>query len=456
MNNISRRKFIKKTMIIGAAATAFPTSLFTGGSTSFSAEIASPVLSYPPYLGKPTYSTITVNLVAGEKPIDCFLEFRRKTETNDKSWFQTKIFSINADTPADILLEPLIPGTIYEYQVHARLKGAGDFETLTANTFMTQRKDSSPFSFAMISDSHIAPNYQDRLEILSDISASILARKPDFMLMLGDNIQTFTSHGGPMTEERFGPMLYSLLRQGLGDLPASAPVFKVIGNWEGENGWHPDRERGWARKARMAWIPNPGPDTYPEGGNEHEDYYGFAWGDLLCLVITVTGYTLSDHVYQGAIGTGDDWSLGKEQRDWLYDQLSKSNAKWKLLFIHHTVGGNAGGDTDTRYGRGGGQAAGTGEQKLIHQWMRKFGVKALFYGHDHVFTDIPVDGIHYVCVGSAGAPWKFPKENTGYERYWTESGYTWVDVHKDKLTVSFVKPDALNPEGELLYNLDIV
>jgi hypothetical protein len=202
-------------------------------------------------------------------------------------------------------------------------------------------------------------------------------------------------------------------------------------------------------------MPNPGTNTYPEGGNEYEDYYGFTWGDVLCLALTVTGYTPSDHVYQGSIGTGDDWTLGKKQRDWLYNQLSKSNAKWKLLFIHHTVGGKAGDDINTRYGRGGGQAAGTGEQKLIHQWMRKFNVKALFYGHDHVFTDIPVDGIHYVCVGSAGAPWKFTREQTGYKKYWPESGYTWVDVNRDKLTVLFVKPDPLKPEGEVLHKFDI-
>ena len=124
----------------------------------------------------------------------------------------------------------------------------------------------------MIADSHITPNQPDRLKILSDISRSILARRPDFLLMLGDNIQTFTSHGGPMTEERFGPILYYILRHGLGSLPASVPVFNVIGNWEGENGWHTEKHRSWARKARMSWIPNPLPETYPEGGSEYGDY----------------------------------------------------------------------------------------------------------------------------------------------------------------------------------------
>ena len=93
--------------------------------------------------------------------------------------------------------------------------------------------------------------------------------------MLGDNIQTFTSHGGPMVEPSFGPLLYLILRKGLGDLAAAVPVFTAVGNWEGENGWHPERERNWARQARKKYVCNPNSTTYPEGGSEAEDYYGF-------------------------------------------------------------------------------------------------------------------------------------------------------------------------------------
>ena len=87
--------------------------------------------------------------------------------------------------------------------------------------------------------------------------------------------------------------------------------------------------------------------------------------------------------------------------------------------------------------------------------MRKFNVNVLFYGHDHVFTDIPVNGIHYICAGSAGAPWKFTIDETGYEKYWPDSGYTWVDVREDKLTISFIRPDTLKPEGMILHQFDI-
>ena len=154
-------------------------------------------------------------------------------------------------------------------------------------------------------------------------------------------------------------------------------------------------------------------------------------------------------------GRKDDWTLGDKQRTWLQRQLAGSQARWKFLFIHHPVGGNAGDQMNSQYGRGGGRAARVGEQGLIHEWMRRYGVQALFYGHDHVFTDTVVDGIHYICVGSAGAPWKFKTEETGYEKFWAPSGFTWVEVGPESSRVSFLRPDAQIAEGVVLHSFDL-
>ena len=455
MRKISRREFIKNAAIAGTVATAFPKAILIQNGRAASKETSMPLLLNPPYLSRPTQSSITINLVAAERDIICYLKFRQAATSPNEPWQQTDMFSIKTITPIDIVLRNLMPGTLYQYEGHARHEDSDTFQVVWDNKFMTQRQQSSGFSFAVISDSHIAPRFGDRFEILSEISSSILTKRPDFLLMLGDNIQTFTSHGGPMIEEKFGPMLYSALRHGLSDLPSSVPVFTVIGNWEGENGWHPARERNWAQQARRAWLPNPDAGTYPEGGSENEDYYGFTWGNVLFLVLNVTGYTPADHRLQSFVGKADDWTLGEKQKAWLYRQLSNSNARWKLLFIHHTVGGNAGDDVNSRYGRGGGQAARTGEQALIHEWMLQFGVQALFYGHDHVFTDNQVDGIHYICVGSAGAPWKFPESVTGYKDYWTSSGFTWVDIEQNKLKISFISPHDVNDEEKVLASFSI-
>ena len=410
------------------------------------------VLSLPPLLAKPTATSITLNIVAGDAQLAWYVTYRPQGAGKDQGWLKTGEKTVAAHSASEASLGGLRPDARYDYRIHARQPGSRSFAVAASGSFRTQKLLAGSFSFAVISDSHITPFHKDRLEVLSRVSTSVLKRKPDFLLMLGDNIQTFTSHGGPVTDPKFGPLLYGLLRQGLGDLTASTPIFLANGNWEGENGWHSAREREWAKAARKAYFPNPEPDTYQQGGSPDQDYYGFAWADALFLVLNVTGYTKTTHTLNSLAGESDDWTLGEKQKEWLEVQLARSRAKWKLLFIHHTVGGKAGDDANSRYGRGGGRAAKVGEQAVVHGWMRRFGVQALFYGHDHVFTDMVVDGIHYTCVGSAGAPWKFTTEETGYEKYWTPSGFTWVDVTQDSLRVSFLAPKADGSEDEILHS----
>jgi hypothetical protein len=416
---------------------------------------AESLLGGVPLLGRPTASSITVNIAAGEQPVICHITYREAGLNEKEGSLKSGDYRIDADSTAEITLTSLKPDTRYDYRIHLRRQDSDESIVGAADSFNTQRLQAGEFSFALLSDSHITPFHAERLKILAGTSASILSRRPEFLLMLGDNIQTFTSHGGPMTDRKHGPSLYRLLRRGLGTLPGSIPVFTLNGNWEGENGWHPREERSWARAARKAHFPNPGPDTYPQGGSPDEDYYGFTWGDALFLILNVTGYTTTSHVLNSAAGREDDWTLGEKQKAWLQEQLAGSKARWKLLFIHHTVGGNAGDDANSRYGRGGGRAAKTGEQALVHSWMRRFGVQALFYGHDHVFTDVAVEGIHYVCVGSAGAPWKFGTAETGYEKFWTPSGFTWVDVSRESLRVSFIGASEAVAGGQMLHSFVI-
>jgi 3',5'-cyclic AMP phosphodiesterase CpdA len=413
------------------------------------------LLGFVPLLARPTASSITVNIVAGGEPVVCRATYWEAGQNENANAMSSEEVKIGADSTAEIVLTSLKADTRYNYRIHAGRQDSEESAVVATNSFTTQKLQPGEFSFALLSDSHITPFHQERLEILTRASSSILNRKPGFLLMLGDNIQTFTSHGGPMADKKHGPYLYRLLRQGLANLPGSIPIFTLNGNWEGENGWHPLEERSWAKAARKALFPNPGPTTYPQGGSPDEDYYGFTWGDALFLILNVTGYTPTSHTLNSAAGKQDDWTLGEKQKAWLHAQLAGSKARWKLLFLHHTVGGNAGDAANSRYGRGGGKAAKTGEQALIHSWMRQFGVQALFYGHDHVFTDIAVDGIHYICVGSAGAPWKFGTEETGYERFWTPSGFTWVDVSRESLRIAFIGASETVAGGEMLHSFVI-
>ncbi len=451
---ITRRNFVKSSLLFGASATVGSSLLLPNDSIAQKSEPSTTPFLCPPFLGRPTDTSITMNLVGGEQPVFFFIKYGGKN-SRENEWRQTETFAIKPYAAKEIDLKGLSPETGYRYQIHTRMGSEKTFTATSAASFSTRRGSKTPFSFALFSDSHINPFERSRYTVLNQVTTAILQRKPDIALMLGDNIQTFTSHGGPMTEERFGPVLYTYLRHAIGNLPSSVPLFSALGNWEGENGWHPEYQREWAREARLSFIPSPMSDTYPEGGSASGDYYGFNWGDALFLVLNVTGYTTIDHSMGSPIGKPNDWTLGEHQKQWLYETLSSSKAKFKFIFIHHTIGGNAGDDMNSRYGRGGGRAAFVGEQATIHKWLKDFNVQALFYGHDHVFTDIPVDGIHYVCVGSAGAPWKFDTKETGYDNYWTPSGYTWVDVEAEKVTVSFIAAGNQIPEEKTLHRFEI-
>ena len=242
----------------------------------------------------------------------------------------------------------------------------------------------------------------------------------------------------PPPDSAWARLAYLNFRRMMGDTLGRAAHFPVIGNWDGENGCNTADEIERSRSQRLLYLPGPNPTTYPEGGGANDDYYAFTWGDALFVVLNVMTYTPTCHLLDIDPGEPDDWTLGAAQLAWLEDTLARSSARWKFTFIHHTVGGNAGNPVDSAYGRGGGRAAMIGEQATVHDMLKRHGVQIFFYAHDHVFTDMVVDGIHYTLPGSAGAPWKFTTGETGYTDYWPDSGYGRVNVGPNRVTVDFV------------------
>ena len=227
----------------------------------------------------------------------------------------------------------------------------------------------------------------------------------------------------------------------------------LIGNWEGESGKLPADSAARVADARRRFTPNPNDHTYPQGGSSNEDYFAFEWGPVLFVILNVQSYTVPSgerHNRGADVTVVEDWTLGSAQFGWMEQTLSSSDHPFKFVCIHHAVGGNGATENATLYGRGGPRAAGVGEQKLVHEAMREFGVQTFFYGHDHVFVDEMIDDIHYTLPGSCGAPWKFGREITGYGRYWGDSGHARLTVRPDQATVSFV-----NQAGQILHEFAV-
>ena len=374
-------------------------------------------------------------------------------------------------------VDGLAPGRRYVYEVSAPSAagqspagktGAPDSSgplgpslVLYAGSAVTAPAPGTPFSFALITDTHIEPRdpvpsgdtvlddfYGTMESTLLAVTAEVAAAKPDFVINLGDMLDYHLfGFNVPPPDASWARLGYLNYRRLLGDTVGNAAHFPVIGNWDGESGCNTPDEIARSMSQRLLYAPGPGPDTYPEGGSANGDYYAFTWGDALFVVLNVMTYTPTCHLLGSGSGVADDWTLGATQLAWLDQTLAQASSKWRFLFIHHTVGGAAGDPDDTAYGRGGGQAAYVGEQATIHAMMLQYGVQVFFYAHDHVFTDMVVDGIHYLLPGSAGAPWKFDSSETGYAHYWPDSGYARVQVAPERAEIDLVSIDGDVLEG---------
>ncbi len=370
-------------------------------------------------------------------------------------------------------IDQLSEGTTYEYRVVDVTDPQSEKE-LFRGEFRTKPLSGSPFVFDVIADSHVyardftaseleqyplpeshaemyARQKASAISLLPIIASNMAGDGPDFIVHLGDIIDF---HGfefeNPPPDGTWTRKAYLEYRQLLGDLLGNTAHFAVIGNWEGENGYLTDEEISYSREQRLLYLPGPSSTTYPQGGSGASDYYAFTWGDALIVVLNVMTYTPTAHLLGESPGLPDDWTLGDDQLLWLQDVLKSSSSRWKFVCIHHTVGGNGGDYENSVYGRGGGRAAHVGEQAVVHDLMLQYGVQLFFYGHDHVFTDMVVDGIHYTLPGSAGAPWRFVSADTGYKNYWPDSGHARVNVKQDKVVVDFV-----TFSGEVLHSFDV-
>lgn len=84
--------------------------------------------------------------------------------------------------------------------------------------------------------------------------------------------------------------------------------------------------------------------------------------------------------------------MDKRQVDWLVNELSKDSSDWKIAFCHHppySSGGKHGSDAQFR--------------EVVEPIFVKYGVNAVFTGHDHFYERIkPQKGIFYFVSGAGG------------------------------------------------------
>jgi len=410
-----------------------------------------------------------------------------------------------ANAPIEIKLENLEPNTQYYYRIRYKKPENREYIEGEERTFNTQKPKGEQFSFAILSDEHagdyhLYPTNEDDIELYKTTLQNVASSSPDFYISLGDFAEPEYYLGRDSYNLQEAIDRYLIQRKYIDEIAHSIPFYLVLGNHEGEQGWYYYFENddinnlaAIALKARRDIIPNPYPDGFYTGnvdklhGDYREDYYSWEWGDALFVVLDPYHYTKRKphDVGEGGFGTHNnwDWTLGKEQYDWLYDTLHESDAKWKFVFTHHLVSSNNG-----FYGRGGIEAAKYkvdnkssyewgGESPKgkyvfhnkrpgwdhgpIHDMLVGANVTIVFHGHDHFFAKQDLDGIVYLeCPKSGNSDYSYGFKTNGkyiYGDFLPNSGHINVTVDPEFVNLEYVRSylpgDGNN--GEVAYNYTI-
>jgi hypothetical protein len=463
----------------------------------------------PPILGRPTQSSVTLNtmnLLSVDFYIDC------GTEPGHYTFYTIPLLDLPPAEPVDLAVYGLVPDRRYYYRVRYREAGQGTYEAGPEATFHTQRAQSSEFVFTIQADAqiydaiHDADRYERGCRLYEVCLANALADNPDFHIDMGDMASTELRDRNAWTAQEALDR-YLTQRGFLGQLCHSAPFFFVLGNHEGEQGWRAANESDslevWSTRARKMVIPNPVADGFYTGGDDstagcgpRENYYAWEWGDALFVVLdpfwhtTTKPHNYFDDEYIGSENAWD-WTLGRDQYDWLYDTLHESGARWKFVFCHHMTGGVHSGPLRTPYGRGGIEAASFpvaglpsyewgGENASgayvfdvkrpgwshgsVHDILVSGGVSIFFHGHDHCFVRQELDGVIYQ---TCPVPWDpdytmgfFGESGYTHGVFHNNSGHLRVSVGPSDVRVDYVRAvlpedEPLDDDGVPVYNGDV-
>jgi hypothetical protein len=447
-------------------------------------------------LGRITDRSVTVNLYSLIKT-DTYIEYG----TTPGIYTNTTPRYLNqaAEQPVEIILDDLAPDTRYYYRLSFRKTGDRYYEHGKEHAFHTQRPPASTFVFTITADEHFPyrlPQNKKKLNLYRQTFQNIAESNPDFLISLGDFAMTDWCSGRWIKNLGEAKQRYLNLRSCLNNIAHSIPFYLVIGNHEGEVGWeydftapgqNHDSRAVICTKARKEIMPNPYPDEFYTGNTDlvseyglREDYFAWEWGDALFVALDPFWYTKTNPKVPA---DGWEWTLGKEQYDWLYQTLHNSDAKWKLVFIHHLTSSYTDNlhnryTSDIFYGRGGTEIAKFkvagqpsfewgGEDKhgvfvfdvkrtdwthgSIHDMLVSENVTAVFHGHDHLFAKQDLDGIVYQeCPRPSNATYGFGfMLKSGYKHgvIHNNSGHIQVTVDPHSVKVEYVR-SFLPGDGE--------
>ncbi len=253
------------------------------------------------------------------------------------------------DVPArgrqEVVVDGLAPASRYRYEVIA-----GEDHAEGELTTAPEIGAPVPLTFVVFGDTRSSSDAHRR------IVERVRTEVPDFVLGTGDLVdeghdqrqwQTFFDVEGP------------LLRDNV--------FFPSLGN-------HDRQGRGRTADNYRQWF------SLPDNGAEPERSYAFTWGVARFLILdsNANSFALTD------------------QTEWLERELAAARQDPRLIHIfvvmHHPP------FSISLHG---------GQRDLRERWtplFERYGVTAVFSGHDHVYSRAEVGGVRYIVSGGGGAP----------------------------------------------------
>jgi Calcineurin-like phosphoesterase len=221
--------------------------------------------------------------------------------------------------------------------------------TRTPTVLKLPRKEGS-VRFAVMGDT--GRGQRGQIEVASQMAAFHGPFPFDFVIMLGDNI--------------YGT-----------DTPADMTA-------KFESPYKPLLDAGVEFRASLGNHDNPNQRFYKLFNMGGERYYSFhaPKGGAAKGVGSVRFYALDSNY------------LDKEQLDWLAKHLESSDSEWKIAFFHHPL-----------YSSGKKHGSSLESRAVLEPLFVKYGVSAVFAGHDHFYERIKPQkgGIVYWVSGAGGS-----------------------------------------------------
>jgi acid phosphatase type 7 len=300
-----------------------------------------------------------------------------------------RVLEVAAARVAEADLEELRPATRYRYRVEiGEQSWQGELATAP------EVGAAVPFSFIVLGDSR--SNAEAHRRVIERVSQEV----PDFILGTGDMVDD-----GARQEQ--WQTFFDVERE----LLADNVYFPSVGN-------HDRQGRGRTADTYRSFF------SVPDNGGDSERYYSFSYANARVLVLDSNAHSFSL--------TG--------QTAWIERELSaaRQDPRVRHVFVvmHHPP------FSISLHG---------GQRDLRERWtplFEKYGVTAVFSGHDHAYQRAEKNGLRYFVSGGAGAP-LYPRsprasavDKAAVQRFERAYHYLRVSVSAGSLDVTAVRVDG--------------